>query len=53
MRFSKKILSILLAALMAISMMPFSAITAFALDDTSGSCGENATYTLQDTDSDG
>ena len=56
MRISKKLISILLAALMAVSMMPFSAITAFALADQTGNCGangSNATYLLQDTDSDG
>ena len=56
MKISKKFLAAVLAALMAISMMPFSAITAFAAADLTGNCGangSNATYLLQDTDSDG
>ena len=58
MKFSKKILAAVLAALMAISMMPFSAITAFAAKaaDITGECGaegDNATYLLEDTTSDG
>ncbi|MBO5494740.1 MAG: hypothetical protein J5964_03370, partial [Eubacterium sp.] len=36
MKLSKKIFAVVLAALMAISMMPFSAISAFATDYTSG-----------------
>ena len=57
MRISKKLISILLAVLMAVSMMPFSAITAFAIADKTGSWGKNSgtnvTYTLTDTNGDG
>ena len=56
MKFSKKILAAFLAALMAISMMPFSAITAFAAADLTGNCGangDNVTYRMQDTNNDG
>ncbi|MBE6742061.1 MAG: leucine-rich repeat domain-containing protein [Ruminococcaceae bacterium] len=47
MKFSKKIIAVVLTVLMVVSVLPFSAFAA-----TSGSCGTNATYTLQDTDED-
>ena len=58
MRISKKLLSILLAALMAVSMMPISSITAFAAKaaDKTYNCSQTygaATALLEDTDSNG
>ena len=44
MRNSKKLISLVLAVLMAVSMMPFSAISASAA--TSGKCGANINWTL-------
>ena len=42
----KKVLSIFLAAFMLLGTMPSMSITAYAEDLTTGSCGENATYSF-------
>ncbi|MBO5561131.1 MAG: leucine-rich repeat domain-containing protein, partial [Firmicutes bacterium] len=58
MRKSKKLISLVLSVLMVVTMMPLSAIPAFAAKkaDQTGNCGANGnniTYRLQDTNSDG
>ena len=59
MRNTKKLISLVLAVLMVVTMLPLSAIPAFAAKkaDATGNCGvnggNNATYLVEDTDSDG
>ncbi|MBO5495638.1 MAG: leucine-rich repeat domain-containing protein, partial [Eubacterium sp.] len=58
MKTQKKLLSLLLAVLMVVTMMPLSAIPVFAAKkaDATGNCGvngNNATYLVEDTDNDG
>ncbi|MBQ9531415.1 MAG: leucine-rich repeat protein [Eubacterium sp.] len=42
----KKLLSIILSLVMLLSVVPVFEITAFAADLTTGSCGDNATYSF-------
>ncbi len=50
MKNTKKILSIFLALIMIISIIPMSSITAFAEDSaTSGTCGENLAWTFDES----
>ena len=47
---TKKILSVILALMMVISIIPMSAFTASAEENaTSGTCGENVSWTFDET----
>lgn len=49
MKRGKKILCMLLAALLLIGCLPMGAIPVFAKNETSGSCGENTTWNYDET----
>ena len=46
---TKKVISLLLSLIMAVSMMPSFEMEAFAEELSSGSCGENVTYSFDST----
>ncbi|MGN0006248.1 MAG: leucine-rich repeat domain-containing protein [Candidatus Gastranaerophilaceae bacterium] len=46
MKRSKKLISIILALAMVLTLIPFGSMTLFAEDETTGTCGSSVTWTL-------